>query len=202
MPTTREIIEGGCYHLNWRQLTVQQGLDFLKQRVLAEAGEQNIRLSNAEIAALTYSEPSATPSQRELMDQVDAEIGAEAYEKKIAKLIHEAYCSDLARGAKPDWDACLHALRNEDFYILVMVQEAGLGGKLAALGGNPAWYAGLLGPDTFFAAIVVIAGIAVLFTPVGSFLRSDAARGAVFVVWIATLWILGEWSRRRAFRKR
>src|SRR5579864_7759918 len=126
MPTSKEIIEGGCYHLNSRQFAVQRAINFLKDRIVAEAAEQKVSLSKAEIAGLTYSEPAATPAQRELIDQVDADIGAEVYEQKIAELIGQAYHRDVERGAKQDWDACLDALSNEDFYVLVMVQGAGL----------------------------------------------------------------------------
>ena len=194
MPVTKEIVEGGCYHMSGRQYAVERALHFLRDRVVAEAAEHNVSLSKAEVAGLTYSEPSATAAQRELIDQVDAEIGSDAYKQKIATLIRQAYRRDLDRGAKREWDACLDLLRNEDLYILVMVQEAGL--RRA-----PAWYRASLGPDMLVIAAVVVAGIATLFTWAGSFLRGDAARAGVFVLWIAILWALGEWSRRRTFRK-
>lgn len=201
MPVTKEIVEGGCYHMSGRQYAVERALHFLRDRVVAEAAEQNVSLSKAEIAGLTYSEPSATAAQRELIDQVDAEIGSEAYEQKIATLIRQAYRRDLDRGAKQDWDACLDLLRNEDLYILVMVQEAGVMVQEAGVRRSPAWYRASLGPNMLVIAAVVVAGIAILFTSAGSFLRGDAARAGVFVLWIAILWALGEWSRRRTFRK-
>jgi len=103
---------------------VEQAMAFLKTRILAQAAEEGVGLSSVESASLMYSEPNATPEERDLMDKVDAETGTVPYEEKITRLIRNAYRSDVARGAKAEWDRSLRALRYEDRYVLVMVREA------------------------------------------------------------------------------
>lgn len=181
------------------QSEIAAAKQFLKNRIVAQAAEKHVSLSDAEIATLTYSEPSASQSEREFADQIDATVGAEAYEEKIAGLIRHAYKSDVEGGRKEDWDRNLRALRYEDLYVLVMVKSAGIpgapAGLAAAIAGNKAF-----GIDTLCLGAVGIAGPLVFFTPIGSFLKSDLIRGCTFLFWLAALWGVGTWSRRRTFR--
>ena len=105
-------------------LQVAQAKQFLKSRVLAQAAAERVTLSEPEIATLTYSEPSASESERKLADEVDSTVGMEEYEQKIARLLQHAYTSDVAAGMRSTWKEHLGALRNEDLYILVMMQIA------------------------------------------------------------------------------
>jgi hypothetical protein len=66
------------------QFEVDAAKQFLKTRIVASAAQRQVILSDAEIATLTYSEPTANESERELADEVDATIGTDRYERKIA----------------------------------------------------------------------------------------------------------------------
>lgn len=181
---------------------VEAAKEFLKTRIVAEAVEEHVSLSDAEIATLTYSEPRASESERELADAVDVTVGADAYEQKIAGLLRRAYNHDAERGLRSDWDRSLRALRYEDLYVLVMVRSAGIPGAPTNPAADIGWYRVFLQIDMICLAAVGFAGILVFFTPLGSHLENDLIRGIAFVLWLAILWAIGEWSKRRTFSKR
>jgi hypothetical protein len=52
--------------LNDNFAAVQESKAFLRDRILAAAAAKRVTLSAAEVAMLTYSEPSATAEEREL----------------------------------------------------------------------------------------------------------------------------------------
>ena len=58
----------------------------------------------------------------------DNEYEGDAYEAKIARLLRRAYEGDAKLGQKHRWDDAVRALRSEDWYILVMLQQAGIKG--------------------------------------------------------------------------
>ena len=161
------------------------------------SAQRQVTLSDAEIATLTYSEPNANERERELADEVDATIGADRYERKIADLIRGAYRDDVSRGVEAEWRQHLNALRYEDLYVLVMVRAAGIAG---APSGGAAITQSFLRPDTVLLGVVGIAGLVLFFTPLRSLLRTDLVRGAAFVAWLVTLWMVGAWSKRRTIR--
>lgn len=179
------------------QFEVEAAKQFLKTRIVACAAQKQVVLSDAEIATLTYSEPTANERERELADEVDATIGSVQYEKKIAGLIGDAYRDDVGRGVEAEWRKHLNALRYEDLYVLVMVRAAGVAG---APSGLAAITQGLLRIDTVLLGAVGIAGLVLFFTLLRSLLRTDLSRGAAFVTWLLTLWVVGAWSKRRTVR--
>jgi len=178
---------------------IEQAMQFLKDRILDEAAHQQVKLTPAEVATLTYSEPVATSEQRNLADQVDAEIGGDAYEKKISSLIRDVYRRDVAEGMKARWDESLQSLRGEDLYVLVMVANAGVENASIA---DLQWYKSFLRLDFLCLAGIGIAGGLFFFTSLGSAVKSDAVRAVLFFAWVAAMWGIGEWSRRRAFRRK
>lgn len=177
------------------QFEVEAAKQFLKTRIVASAAQRQVTLSDAEIETLTYSEPTANERERELADEVDARIGANQYEKKIAGLIRDAYRDDVSKGLEAEWRQHLNALRYEDLYVLVMVRAAGVAG---APSGFAAITQSLLRIDTVLLGAVGVGGLVLFFTPLRSLLRTDLSRGAAFVAWLATLWLVGAWSKRRA----
>lgn len=85
------------------QFDIEAAKQFLKNRIVASAAQRQVTLSDAEIATLTYSEPIADERERELADEVDAKLGADRYEKKIADLVRGAYRDDVSRGVEAEW---------------------------------------------------------------------------------------------------
>lgn len=173
--------------------TVEQAKQFLKNRIEHEAVRRRVVLSVAEVALLTCSEPNATDEERWYADDVDEKIGSEKYETKITMLIRQAYKQDLSEGQNREWDDAMRALRGEDLYVLVMASEAGVKGANT----GPSRYVDLLTVDVLSLAALGCAGCLFFFTPLGKVLKSDALRAVFFVVWLAALWLVGEWSKSR-----
>ena len=69
---------------------------FFVERVLAQAGAEQLQLSPAEQGMLSWSEsdPSFTPDPA-LVEQLATEVSDEAYEGKIAGLLERSYRRDL-----------------------------------------------------------------------------------------------------------
>ena len=99
---------------------------FLISKVLSQAEKDGIRLSDLEKRMLNFSEGSASADDIEAAENFDSGYDSDAYEAKIARLLRSAYLYDAKRGRRHQWQAALDALRNEDWYILVMLQQAGI----------------------------------------------------------------------------
>lgn len=55
-----------------------------------------------------------------------------------------------------------------------------------------------MSPDMIGPAVVDAIGFAFFCLQIGiDAVPSSAGRGALFVVWVAAIWMAGEWSRRR-----
>ena len=170
---------------------VAHAKDFLRTRILAAASANNVALSISEIAMLTYSAAEERHPKQE-----DTQIDEEIFERKIATLIRSAYEHDVAHGMKDEWKRHLRALRGEDLYVLTMAESAGVfkGGSFRAVASPSV--------DTVCLAALGAAGWSFFFTTLGSdAIPSGNVRIALFLVWVAALWTLGEWSRRRIGRR-
>lgn len=171
---------------------------FLVNRVIEQAMADGIPLSELEKGMLSFSEPTATPAEMTAAEAFGEEYDSDRYEAKIAKLIGRAYQRDRKLGSTDLWQRSLAALSDDDCYLLVMVEQAriripGRGGALAAI---------LLDKRTILAAAVGLLGFVFLFPlrstggPLaGNLIHNDLMKGALYVLWIATLWGIGHMSR-------
>ncbi len=92
-----------------------------------QAARDSVVLSEDERRMFLFSEASATKEDADLPLKFDAEHDVAAYEAKIAKLLKRAYREgrdDPTRAAL--WKQSLRTLKGEDFYGMVMMQQAGL----------------------------------------------------------------------------
>jgi hypothetical protein len=99
---------------------------FLISKVLRQADSDGVPLSDLEKRMLNFSEGSASAADIEAAENFDTEYDINTYEAKIARLLRRAYQHDSKLGKKHQWQNALNALRNEDWYILVMLQQAGI----------------------------------------------------------------------------
>jgi hypothetical protein len=99
---------------------------FLISKVLRQADSDGVLLSDLEKRMLNFSEGSASAADIEAAENFDSEYDSDVYEAKIARLLRRAYRHDAKLGQKRQWHDALNALRNEDWYILVMLQQAGI----------------------------------------------------------------------------
>jgi hypothetical protein len=101
--------------------------EFLIARVTKEAEMENVRLSEVERKMLYFTEvhPSL-PDIYEVNAEFERTCDSDEYEEKIIGLLKKARDRDaeqsLAQGQQ--WEDAIHALKDEDHYILVMVYRA------------------------------------------------------------------------------
>jgi hypothetical protein len=173
---------------------VTKAKDFIVERIVNEARRGNVSLTDLEVQILGFAEPSASAGNKEAAAVFGHDFDHEAYESKIAQLLNNVYERDLEGGLKPDWDRHLDEIADEDMYLLVMLERAGIMKTTTSLI-LPDWrMARGLVPTLIFVAL----GIVAAFTPFGArlvpsiFLRL----GILVVLWSAPF-LIG-WLRKRS----
>jgi|ERR1017187_331549 hypothetical protein len=144
--------------------SVAKAKKFLVNRVLDQAKRDEVPLTEVETLMLGFAEPSAGAKDMEAAAVFEREYNDEEYEAKIAGLLQRAYKRDKERDKVAAWDEALTDLAEEDMYLLVMLERAGIGPS------NPFSY---MLDWRFFVAllpacIAVGAGIVLAFTPFGA----------------------------------
>ena len=99
---------------------------FLVRRIVDQAHIEGAPLSQAEVRAMQFAEAHATPEELAEAAEFDRDQDTEQFENRIAALVHTAYERDVERGDKPAWDRALDDLAEEDIYLQVMLEKAGL----------------------------------------------------------------------------
>jgi hypothetical protein len=113
-------------------LTKDEARRFFIDRLIAEAERSGVALSVNERKTLDWSEVEpgcvSDPTVAEALSQ---EISDEAYEAKICRLLEAAYEHDVTAdaGAKAAYRDAYSLLKQGDYYLLVMIEEA-LGRRL------------------------------------------------------------------------
>ena len=79
---------------------------------------------------LNFSEDAASAADLEAVANFDSDYDSDAYEAKIARLLRRAYQHDAKLGQTHQWQDALNALGGDDWYILVMLQQAGIKGAV------------------------------------------------------------------------
>jgi len=103
---------------------------FLISKVLRQADSDGVVLSVFEKQMLDFSEGAASAVDIEAVPNFDSEYDSDAYEVKIARLLRRAYQHDAKLGQTHQWQDAQNALGSEDWYILVMLQQAGIKGAV------------------------------------------------------------------------
>jgi hypothetical protein len=175
---------------------VAKAKEFLVDRVVDQARCENVPLAEVEIRMLGFSESAANSAGTDTSSTFERGYDDEAYEAKIALLLNHVYDRDIESGLKADWDRHLDEIANEDLYLLVMLEKAGIM-KTTTTFLLPDWrMAWSLVPTLIF----IVLGTVVAFTPLGArlvpsiFLRL----GILALLWSAPF-LIG-WFRRRSAR--
>lgn len=131
--------------------------DSAKRFLLSKLGEQavhdGVALDDIENRMFLFSESSGAPDF-EAQEKFDSGNDPGAYESKIAKLLRRSYAHDKrTEDGKASWTAALKALSREDFYGLVMVDQAEIPRVATGL-----WLF-VLGMLPLAAAEIVVAGV-------------------------------------------
>ena len=172
-------------------MTAAQARQFLVDRVVDEAKREGAALTDVEIRMLGFSEASASSDDKEAAAVFERDYNKEHYENKIALMLGSVYERDIESGTKADWDQSLDELAEEDMYLFVMLEKAGIVKTTTSLS-LPDWrlLRGLVPALLFIAA-----GIIVAFTPIGARLLPNMyLRLALLVVLWAAPFVIGKFS--------
>ena len=179
---------------------------FLINRVVEQALTDRVLLSDIEKTMLGFSEPTATPAEMEAAESFEREYDAKKYEAKVAKLLRRAHNRDKKSGDTGSWRRALAALNEDDCYLLVMVEQAGIKipGRWRVI------VKAFLNKLTIAMGVVGLCGW-VFFFPIRNIspiplrvyvIHSDLLTVVLFAVWIAALWLIGDIFRRMNISRR
>ena len=107
----------------------REAKEFLISRIVEEAQQENLPLSEVERKMLYFSETAWTiPDIMTVNEDFDRQYDQEEYEQKITELIRKAHkrACKASREDYDSWRAAIHRLNKEDHYISVMIALAGL----------------------------------------------------------------------------
>lgn len=110
-----------------RHLRAQQAKEFLISQIVEEAQKENVSLSEVERKMLYFTEAEdSLPDIYEVNDQFEREYDNAVYEKKIARLLRNAYRRSRQESLEGEsrWKQAIADLRKGDHYLLVMVDQS------------------------------------------------------------------------------
>jgi hypothetical protein len=110
--------------------TGRDAKEFLVGGIVAEAERLSVPLSEIEKKMLYFSEIAWTlPDILEVNAAFDRDYDQAEYEQKIAKLIRSLRAEARKRNTRElaEWEEAVHVLRQEDHYLLVMIDVADRG---------------------------------------------------------------------------
>ena len=99
-------------------------MDYLADRICAEAARENVSLSDVERKMLYFSETDWTlPDMASVSAEFDRHYDADEYEGKISGLVREieADSHENDREKEQEWDAAVKKLSEGDRYLLVLL---------------------------------------------------------------------------------
>ncbi len=99
---------------------------FFIDRIVAQAGKDNLRLTEAERHMLGLGIGAGFHLNPELAEKFNAETTEEAYERKITGLLRNAYRSDVRERTemRRAYNEAYAVLRSGEHYMLPMIEEA------------------------------------------------------------------------------
>ena len=185
--------------------TVDSAKQFLLDRINEQASKDGVTLSEVEKRMFLFSELSSAPDW-EANEKFEAELDDAEYERKIAKLLRRAYAHDR-KTSESTWREAMGALKREDFYGLVMVDQA----KIP----RPKDYLSAKSVFSSYDPVFLLLEVAILGVAFGvlsnrihsSLFGSDNSRLVVVALLVALAWGIGKMygrlqSKRAAERLR
>ena len=106
--------------------TPDSAKQLLLSKLSAQAIHDKVSLDEIEKRMFVFSESSGT-ADLEAQETFDTKYDSNDYESKVTKLLRKAYAHDKRTNeGKREWTDALKALSREDFYGLVMLDQAGI----------------------------------------------------------------------------
>jgi hypothetical protein len=171
------------------EFTPDSAKQFLLSKLTEQAMHDGVVLDEIEKRMFLFSESSGNPDL-DAQERFDKDYDPKAYESKVTKLLRRSYARDRrAEDEKASWKAALKALSREDFYGLVMVDQAKIPRVNAGL-----WMFlfGML-PFALVELVVVGTGFIVVFQPSAVRLHlPDWLRLLLLPVFFSLFWYVGK----------
>ena len=177
--------------------TTDSAKQFLLAKLSAQAARDGVSLDDIEKRMFLFSEISGNPDL-EANETFDEKYDDNAYESKVTKLLRRAYARDKrTETGRGEWKDALDALKQEDFYGLVMVDQAGIPRKQDALRGELWRFELEWLPFEIVELIVIALGFLVVFRPDVLRLRlPDWVRWLAYPLFVWLFWYIGRvWER-------
>jgi hypothetical protein len=179
------------------EFTCDSAKQFLLSRLDEQATHDGVALDEIEGRMFLFSE--AGNPDLEASEKFDKDYGSNEYESKVAKLLARSYAHDKkTEGGKALWSAALKTLSKEDFYGLVMVDQA----KIPRI--NRALWVFLLGMLPLVAIEIGLVGVGsiVVFQPSKFGLHlPDWVRLLLLPLFFWMFWYVGKVFARRESAK-
>jgi len=96
------------------------------EKIASQAAQEGVPLSEVERKMLLFSETSPTlPDMAQVNELFDREYDRQGYEKKIVRLIRHLRSTERDDPeADRNWTEAIKSLGGDDYYFMVMVNEA------------------------------------------------------------------------------
>jgi hypothetical protein len=168
---------------------------FVINRIVDQAKRDNVPLTEVEISMLGFAKDSASPREREAAAAFDREYDDAKYEAKIAKLVRDVREMDKNLGREAVWEQSLDTLADDDIYLAEILRKTGIR-EPAKPWYLPQWQTMR---EHLAAIAMVVAGIIVVFTPLGETLVPNPILRTVVGIccWIAP-WLVNKLTDRQA----
>jgi hypothetical protein len=170
------------------EFTSDSAKQFLLSKLTEQAMHDGVVLDEIEKRMFLFSESSGSPDF-DAQEKFDKDYDSKAYESKVAKLLRRSYARDKkTEDGQATWKAALKALGREDFYGLVMVDQAGVPRRQQ---GEWQFYLEQL-PFEIVELVVIAVGFLVVFRPEAVRLRlPDWVRWLVYPLFVWLVWYIG-----------
>ncbi|HEY2466424.1 MAG TPA: hypothetical protein VGI45_01115 [Terracidiphilus sp.] len=105
--------------------TVREAKEYLVHRILAQADRDATPLSDIERKMLYFSETGWTlPNMMTISQEFDQAYDQDEYERKIGQIVRRMLDQHDTKGDDDHWDKAVQRLREEDHYLLVLIDGA------------------------------------------------------------------------------
>ncbi|MGA9042730.1 MAG: hypothetical protein WB421_19520 [Terriglobales bacterium] len=180
------------------EFTPDSAKQFLLSKLAEQASHDGVALDEIERKMFLFSESSGSPDL-DANEKFERGYDSRKYESKVSKLLRRSYAGDKkTEDGKASWKAALKALSREDFYGLVMVDQAGIPRTDAGV-----WTAFLEVVPLLLAEIAVLGvGAVLVFRPSGFGLHlPDWFRLLLMPLFLWLFWYVGKVFGRNEMEK-
>jgi hypothetical protein len=139
--------------------TVREAKEYLVHRILAQAKQDGVPLSDVERDMLYFSETGWTlPNMMTVSEDFDQNYDQDEYENKIGQIIQKIRDQPDAK-LDNRWNEAVHRLREEDHYLLVLIDGASRASSKNAK----------MSPGDIFRLILASVVVVIVWLPLSSF---------------------------------